>query len=57
VVLIPQVRPEHPWRQILHNQRGVVLDRAIRRGTRNVVICRLRFSLSTWNGSSPGAGY
>jgi amino acid transporter len=51
VVLIPEVRPDRPWMQILHNQRGVVLDRAIRRGTRDVVICRLRFSLSTWNGA------
>ncbi len=49
VVLIPEVRPVRPWQQILHNQRGVVLDRAIRRGTQNVVICRLRFSLSTWD--------
>jgi hypothetical protein len=49
VVLIPEVRPARPWQQILHNQRGVVLDRAIRRGTRDVVICRLRFSLSTWD--------
>lgn len=49
VVLIPEVRPAHPWQRILHNQRGVVLDRAIRRGTQNVVICRLRFSLSTWD--------
>jgi hypothetical protein len=49
VVLIPEVRPARPWQQILHNQRGAVLDRAIRRGTRNVVICRLRFSLSTWD--------
>ena len=54
VVLIPEVRPDRPWLQILHNQRGVVLDRAIRRGTRDVVICRLRFSLTTWAGP-PGA--
>jgi amino acid transporter len=50
VVLIPEVRPDRPWMQILYNQRGVVLDRAIRRGTRDVVICRLRFSVSIWNG-------
>jgi hypothetical protein len=49
VVLIPEVQPARPWQRILHNQRGVVLDRAIRRGTQNVVICRLRFSLSTWD--------
>lgn len=54
VVLIPEVRPEHAWMQILFNQRGAVLDRAIRRGTRDVVICRLRYSLSTWNNDAPG---
>ncbi|HEY6278029.1 MAG TPA: APC family permease [Streptosporangiaceae bacterium] len=47
VVLIPEVQPARPWQWILHNQRGVVLERAIRRGTRDVVICRLRFRLST----------
>ena len=46
VVLIPEVQPARPWHQVLFNQRGVVLDRAIRRGTVDVVICRLRFKLS-----------
>jgi hypothetical protein len=46
VVLIPEVQPASPWQWILHNQRGVVLDRAIRQGTENVVICRLRFRLA-----------
>jgi len=45
VVLIPEVQPIRPWQWILHNQRGVVLNRAIRNGTQNVVICRLRFRL------------
>jgi amino acid transporter len=45
VVLIPEVQPTRPWQWILHNQRGVVLNRAIRNGTQNVVICRLRFRL------------
>ncbi len=45
VVLIPEVQPIRPWQWILHNQRGVVLNRAIRNGTENVVICRLRFRL------------
>ncbi len=49
VVLIPEVQPAHPWQWILHNQRGRVLDRAIRRGTADVVICRLRFRLNTWD--------
>ncbi len=47
VVLIPEVAPEHWWRWILHNQRGLVLQRAIQRGTKNVVICRLRYQLAT----------
>ena len=47
VVLIPEVEPVHPWQALLHNQRGIILDRAIRRGTRNVVLCRLRYRLGT----------
>ena len=47
VVLIPEVQPAHPWEWLLHNQRGILLDRAIRRGTGNVVLCRLRYRLST----------
>jgi amino acid transporter len=46
VVLIAEVQPAKPWDWILHNQRGVVLSRAIRSGTDNVVICRLRFRLT-----------
>jgi amino acid transporter len=46
VVLIPEVQPERWWRWILHNQRGFILQRAIQRGTVNVVICRLRYRLS-----------
>ncbi len=49
VVLIPEVQPARPWQWIMHNQRGRVLDRAIRRGTTDVVICRLRFRLNTWD--------
>jgi amino acid transporter len=45
VVLIPEVQPANPWQYLLHNQRGVILDRAIRHGTGNVVLCRLRFRL------------
>jgi amino acid transporter len=47
VVLIPEVQPARPWRRILHNQRGFVLEQAIQHGTENVVICRLRYRLST----------
>ncbi len=32
----------------VRHQRGVVLDRAIRHGTANVVICRIRFRPTTW---------
>ena len=45
VVLIPEVQPSSLLRAVLYNQRGAVLDRAIRRGTDHVVICRLRFRL------------
>jgi amino acid transporter len=46
VVLIPEVQPTKAWQRILHNQRGFVLEQAIQRGTRNVVICRLRYRLA-----------
>ena len=45
VVLIPEVQPKRLWYALLFNQRGVILDRAIRRGTANVVLCRLRYRL------------
>jgi len=54
VVLIPEVQPEHWWRWILHNQRGLVLQRAIQRGTVNVVICRLRYRLATMSALPSG---
>jgi amino acid transporter len=47
VVLIPEVQPARPWHWLLHNQRGVILDRAIRRGTSKVVLCRLRYRVET----------
>ena len=47
VVLIPEVAPSKPLGWVLHNQRGIILDRAIRRGTSNVVLCRLRYRLGT----------
>ncbi|HKB31754.1 MAG TPA: APC family permease [Streptosporangiaceae bacterium] len=55
VVLIPEVQPARPWQWILHNQRGQVLSRAIRRGTGNVVVCRLRFRLNTWQNAGDEA--
>jgi hypothetical protein len=47
VVLIPEVQPTGPVQWLLHNQRGIILDHAIRRGTANVVLCRLRYRLET----------
>jgi amino acid transporter len=60
VVLIPEVQPRHAWLRIFFNQRGGVLNRAIRRGTDNVVLCRLRFRLTALaaqgrNVATPGA--
>jgi hypothetical protein len=54
VVLIPEVQPKKFWYSLLFNQRGVILDRAIRRGTVNVVLCRLRYRLEQL-ASSDGA--
>ena len=45
VVLIPEVQAVRPWRRLLHNQRGFVLEQAIQHGAPNVVICRLRYRL------------
>jgi amino acid transporter len=42
VVLIPEMELPRPWQRLLQNQRGAVLDRAIRKYT-DAVICRLRF--------------
>jgi hypothetical protein len=46
VVLIPEVQPRRFYLRVLFNQRGGVLYRAIRRGTSNVVTCRLRYRLT-----------
>ncbi|WP_398661487.1 APC family permease [Streptomyces misionensis] len=45
VVLIPEMHLPKPWQRLLQNQRGAVLDRAIRRHT-EAVICRLRFRIT-----------
>jgi hypothetical protein len=37
------------WQWILHNQRGAVLERAVRHDTTNVVVCRIRFQPTTWS--------
>jgi hypothetical protein len=46
VVLIPEVQLARPWRRVLSNQRGFVLEQAIQHGTENVVVCRFRYQLS-----------
>jgi amino acid transporter len=55
VVLIPEVQPFRAWQRVLHNQRGFVLERAIQRGTENVVICRLRYRLAAIPGTGQAA--
>jgi amino acid transporter len=57
VVLIPEIQPRRFWDYLLFNQRGVILDYAIRRGTGNVVLCRLRYRLTQLApyGASPAA--
>ena len=55
VVLIPEVQPTGPMQWLLYNQRGIILDRAIRRGTANVVLCRLRYRLETLAADPAGA--
>jgi amino acid transporter len=44
VVLIPEMQLPRPWQRLLQNQRGAVIDRALRRYT-EAVICRLRFRI------------
>ena len=56
VVLIPEVEPSKPWEWILHNQRGIILERAIRRYTSNVALCRLRYRLATLTATPADAG-
>ncbi|GAA1254063.1 APC family permease [Kitasatospora nipponensis] len=43
-VLIPEVEPVHLWQRALQNQRGALIDRALRRGT-DAVVCRLRLRM------------
>jgi amino acid transporter len=47
MVLIPEVQPQKPWHLLLHNQRGAILDRAIRNHT-TAIVCRMRFRLDDW---------
>ncbi|MFJ9522990.1 APC family permease [Kitasatospora sp. NPDC101801] len=43
-VLIPEVEPTRLWERALQNQRGAVIDRALRRHT-DAVVCRLRLRM------------
>ncbi|WP_037604436.1 hypothetical protein [Streptacidiphilus rugosus] len=45
-MLIPEVEPEHWWTWPLHNQRGALISRAVRRGS-DATVCRLRLRLGT----------
>jgi hypothetical protein len=49
VVLIAELEPMRAWQWILHNQRGAVLERAVRHDTTNVVVCRIRFQPTAWS--------
>ncbi|MFF5175919.1 APC family permease [Micromonospora sp. NPDC000089] len=41
-VIIPEVEPARRWERLLRNNRGVVLERAVRRHS-DAVVCRMRF--------------
>ncbi|MEU8296389.1 APC family permease [Micromonospora sp. NPDC048909] len=41
-VVIPEVAPQRRWERILRNNRGSVLERAVRRDT-DAIVCRMRF--------------
>ncbi|MGW4652358.1 APC family permease [Kitasatospora sp. NPDC004289] len=43
-VLIPEVEPARLWQRALQNQRGAVIDRALRRRT-DATVCRLRLRM------------
>lgn len=55
VVLIPEVQPQRVWDYLLFNQRGAILDWAIRRGPANVALCRLRYLLQQFTPAQPGS--
>lgn len=43
-MLIAEVEPARFWQRALQNQRGAVIDRALRRHT-DAVVCRLRLRM------------
>ncbi|MGY0231995.1 APC family permease [Longispora urticae] len=44
-VLVAEIEPEHLWERVLRNQRGSVIDRAVRRDT-DAIVCRMRYRLA-----------
>ncbi|GIG56878.1 putative amino acid permease [Longispora fulva] len=44
-VLVAEIEPEHLWERVLRNQRGAVIDRAVRRDT-DAIVCRMRYRLA-----------
>ena len=47
VVLIPEIQPATGGRRCCTTSAASILGRAIRRGTRRVILCRLRYRLET----------
>ncbi|WP_412543551.1 APC family permease [Longispora sp. K20-0274] len=45
-VLVAEIEPEHLWERLLRNQRGAVIDRAVRRHT-DAIVCRMRYRLAS----------
>lgn len=41
-VIIPEVQPDRRWERLLRNNRGAVLERAVRRHS-EAIVCRMRF--------------
>lgn len=52
VVLIGEVEPGSRWQRMLRNNRGTVIDRAVRRRT-SAVVCRLSYRLGRPVASTP----
>jgi amino acid transporter len=55
IILIPEMELTKPWQRLLQNQRGAVIDRAVRKHT-GVVIARLRFRIDTSAPTTVGSG-
>ncbi|WBB65254.1 APC family permease [Micromonospora sp. WMMD812] len=51
-VVIPEVAPQRRWERILRNNRGAVLERAVRRDS-DAIVCRMRFPVPAPNRVAP----